>query len=89
MKIEYYDKYIGVDKLDTSIIDRFFKDRVPTGGFYRAILANDSFSAVDRADDININLIPQIVKYINNNIPMSCYGSYAKVDKWLFGGKND
>ena len=91
MKIEYHDKSIGVDKLDLNllvyIIKRFFEDRVPPSGFYRAILANDLFSAVDKADDINVNLIPQIVRYIFNNVPMSCYGSYTKVDKWLSGGK--
>jgi len=67
-------------------LDRYVNDRIPTGGFLRAVLANDLFEAVGRADIFNQRALVQICGYIYNDIPSSCWGSYEIVDKWLEKG---
>lgn len=64
-------------------LDRYLINGIPTGGFLRAVLANDLFVAVGTADDNNIVLLPLIIKYIYNNFSRTRWGSYAIVDTWL------
>ena len=64
-------------------IDRYVKDRIPTGDFLRAVLANDLREAFGRADAENIATMYQIVSYCWNEIPGKCWGSHEKVDSWL------
>lgn len=53
------------------------------GGFLTSVLENDLTGAVGRADHINIKRLPDIVKYIYNNIPSNVWGSRAIVEKHL------
>ena len=64
-------------------LKRYVENKIPTGGFLRAVLANDLFEAVGRADAVNRHILFDICSYIYNDIPSSCWGSYEKVDKWL------
>jgi hypothetical protein len=64
-------------------LDRYVEHRIPTGGFLRAVLTNDLFGAVSRADQYNVVAIPDIVKYIYNQLPAGCWGSEEIVDRWL------
>ena len=66
-------------------IDRYAKQRVPVGSFLAALLSNDLSQTVACADDVNINLIPEYVRYLYNNVPSACWGSPEKVDAWLKG----
>ena len=68
-------------------LDRYVEDRIATGGFLHAVLTNDLFGAMERADEFNRDDLYNIVKYIFNHIPGECYGSKAKVSKWLKGAK--
>lgn len=52
------------------------------GGFLTAVLGNDLVGAVSRADHISIKLIPDIVKYIYNELPTGCWGSPETVKRW-------
>ena len=64
-------------------LGRYVKDKIPTGGFLEAVLSNDLVGAVGRADSENIQRIPEIVKYIYNNLPSNCWGDTETVTKWL------
>jgi len=64
-------------------LDRYVKHKIPTGGFLEAVLSNDLVGAVSRADSINSQRIPEIVKYIYNNLPSNCWGNNETVTKWL------
>ncbi len=64
-------------------LKRYVKQRIPTGGFLRAVLENDLFRAIDRADDDNRRDIHEICMYIYNEIPLTCWGSPEKVEQWL------
>ena len=64
-------------------LDRYVNDKIPTGGFLEAVLSNNLVEAVGRADSNNIQRIPEIVKYIYNNLPSNCWGDKETVTKWL------
>jgi len=58
----------------------------PTGGFLRAVLTNDLRGAFQRADDINLQAMPEIVGAIYWETPNGCNGSPEKVDAWMAKG---
>ena len=64
----------------------YFVDRVPTGDFLRAVLANDFAQAVLRADPESFADLRAIALFIVNVAPAGSHGSYAAVDDWLAGG---
>jgi len=64
-------------------IDRYVDDKIPTGGFLYAVLTNNLFEAIDRADHINLPNLQDICSYIYNFTPTACWGSPEKVKEWL------
>jgi hypothetical protein len=66
-------------------LDRYVQHRIPTGGFLEAVLCNDLFGAVRKADHINKTQLPEICSYIYMDIPGNCWGSPQKVKEWLEG----
>lgn len=73
----------GVPEHTKDAIDRYVKNRLPPGGFLTAVLSDKLFDAVGRADHINVNALPNIVKYIYNELPSGCHGSPEAVEAWL------
>lgn len=63
-------------------IKYYILDGRPTGSFLYALLSNDLFAAVERADDINQGYIVNWVKFLFNYAPAGCYGSPEKVLHW-------
>ena len=61
----------------------YARDKCPTGGFLYAVLTNDLFEAIGRADDFNRAALFDICNYIYNELPLSCWGSKDKVKQWL------
>jgi hypothetical protein len=59
-------------------------DHLRVGGFLQAVLANDLFLAVQRADAKSLASLPAIVNYVRNYLPFPCQGSAAKVHEWLY-----
>jgi len=77
---------MNYDKIKPEIIAsirRYADQHCPTGDFLRAVLENDLKEAVGRADDYNIRVIPEIVRYCYNEIPCNCWGSPERVKTWL------
>jgi len=64
-------------------IDDYVKHGWNPGGFVTAVLANDLMNSFGRADEENQVAMLSIVKYVYNNTPMSCHGSYEAVNAWL------
>jgi len=68
-------------------LDLYARHGVPTGGFLRAVLNNDLFESVGRADHQSLKALPVICCYIHNCLPGNCWGSADKVqthiDHWL------
>lgn len=52
------------------------------GGFLEAVFANDLFAATARADSECLKILPTFVKWIYNEAPHTCHGSYEIVKNW-------
>ena len=52
------------------------------GGFLTAVLNNDLFGAVTRADELNVQVLPEIVRYVYNELPASCWGSTERMEAY-------
>ena len=68
-------------------LELYVNDKIPTGDFVRAVLANDLKGAFGRADMNNRYALFDIVAYVVNELPYTCRGSYERVDRWLKGEK--
>lgn len=66
-------------------LDRYVEHRIPTGGFLQAVLENDLFAAMGKADVYNRQSLFDIVEYIYNELPRACWGSPDAVETWLEG----
>jgi hypothetical protein len=64
-------------------MDRYINHGIKPGSFLSAVIRNDLCDAIGRADDINIHLIPDYVRYFYNDAPSACWGSPAKFESWL------
>ncbi len=64
-------------------IRQYVDHRVPPGGFLFAVLSNDLYEAVGRADDLNRANLPAIAEYVRWNIPVACRGSVEAVRAWI------
>jgi len=65
-------------------ITQWVKNGIEPGDFLHAVLTNNLVGAVARADNTNINLLPNYIRFFNNETPMDCWGS---VDLYLAWAK--
>lgn len=83
------------DPYDTSLVPEPLKESLeayqtqgrPTGDFLRAVLENDLFQAVHRADPHNLRILPAIAAHVHETLPTDCYGTKDKVADWLEGAR--
>lgn len=61
----------------------YVKGEEAPGGFLYAVLSNDLFQAIGRADTEMKPLIPLLVHYIHWEVPGSCHGSHEHVKRWI------
>jgi hypothetical protein len=64
-------------------LDRYVNQKYLPGGFLMAVLSNDLFGAVGRADSENLAALPDIVKYVYNQMPANSWGSQELVYKFV------
>ena len=64
-------------------LQRYFEERIPTGDFLYAVLTNNLFLAIGRADDKNLQKIKEICGFIYNELPSGTWGNKEKVENWL------
>lgn len=57
--------------------------RIPTGGFLEAVLSNDLFGAIGRADTENSQAIHAICTFVYNRLPSGSWGSPERYRNWL------
>lgn len=63
----------------------YVNNRQQTGGFLAAVLCNDLFAAIGKADKESLAAIREIVVFIHMEVPSPCYGNAAAVDAWING----
>ena len=75
--------YEGINPKIIASIRRYADEHVAPGGFLVAVLSNSLSGAVFTADDDNLNVLPEIVRYCYNEIPGDCWGSLDIVRQWV------
>lgn len=68
-----------------SALDRYVNQRIQPGGFLTAVLSNDLFGAVAKADSANKLALYDICQYIYNEVPGNAWGSYDAVRVYIKG----
>ena len=61
----------------------FVTYRKRPGGFVLAVLRNDLVGAFRAADQPNLRGLGDVLRYLHQEVPSSCWGSAAKVEAWL------
>lgn len=82
--------YEQVPQRTLDALDLWAEMAIPPGGFLKAVLQNDLFSAVGRADVENLRALPRIVEYCYNELPATCWGSpenYQKHEEGKLDGR--
>jgi hypothetical protein len=64
-------------------LDRYVEHKILPGGFLMKVLSNDLFGAVGQADSENAAALPDIVRYIYNQLPANAWGSQDLVYKFV------
>lgn len=64
-------------------LKRYEHDKIPTGGFLRAVLENDLMGAIGKADINNRHRLHDICKFVYNNLPSDIHGDRERVAKHL------
>jgi len=72
-----------MNELTKASLDRYVKNKIPTGDFLRAVLENNLFMSFSRADLENGRDLREIVQYVYKELPGDCWGSVEKVTNWL------
>ncbi len=61
----------------------YVNNRQQTGGFLTAVLSNNLFTAIGKADSESLAAIREIVVFIHMEVPSPCYGSEQAVTAWI------
>ena len=66
----------------------YLEHGIKPGGFLTAIICNDLFGAITRADMLNIELIADWVFFFHNHAPSGSYGSEKIMNDWIEKKRN-
>lgn len=72
-----------IEERHKAAIERYVKDGCPTGRFLQYVLENDLSNSFGFADEHSRENLYDIVKYLYNEVPGSCWGSKEKVKNWM------
>lgn len=74
---------MSIDIYVLEALERYVKDGIEPGSFTRAVLENDLRKAIKTAHVLNRQTIPDIIEWLDDNAPASCWGSAFRVEKWM------
>ena len=64
-------------------MERYIEHGIQPGSFLTAVLCNNLKESFAQADDFNQQLMFEIVSWMYNEAPLMCWGSPARVRKWI------
>ncbi len=76
------------DKLPAHLRDgvrRYIEDHGGVGDFLTAVIQNDLWGAIRRADGVSLVALPTIVAWFYWEAPGNCWGSKEKHEAWIEG----
>jgi len=79
------DTYKDIPEYVISSLERYIEHRTPPGSFVAAILENDLFTAIGRADTESLKALKGIVTLIHCHVRGDCWGNKENVKDWLKG----
>lgn len=80
---DYMQRPINIPEVTMDTLDLYVNRGIPTGGFLYAVLTNDLFDAVVKADPMNRAALKDICTYVYNDLPQDCWGSRTNVAAWI------
>ena len=78
------EKY-NVPEIIAQSIKDYVEGRLPVGSFLQAVICNNLFDAINRADDESASCLQGIVRIFYNQTPTACWGSVKRYNDWLIG----
>lgn len=78
----YPNEHHRIPEVTMGALERYVLQGIPTGSFLEAVLSNDLFDAMARADACNMEALPAIVGYIAQRFPRGCYGTRETYVAW-------
>lgn len=81
MNVDYFDYSLIPENMMKSL-KSYIENGDKVGGFLTAILTNDLFGAVARADMTNKPIIPNYVNFLVWESPYNCHGNDECVKNW-------
>lgn len=64
-------------------LERYFLQRIPTGGFLRRVLSGDRDGAIAAADATSRGSVDHLFAFLDNVAPAGSFGTPEAVDSWL------
>ena len=64
-------------------LERYVNYGVKPGDFLSAVLSNDLFGAIGRADHISLSFLPKICSFVYNELPGNYWGSRENMKEWI------
>ncbi len=80
------NEYAGIPEITLGALTRYVEQGIPPGSFLTAVLKNDLFDAMSRADMNNRYALHTICMYIYNKIPSTAWGNEERVSAWIESG---
>lgn len=79
-----FENYTAIPSHTQSALQRYVECGIMPGGFLQAVLSNDLMRAVNSADNYNRAAIPDIAKFVYNELPMAAHGSEEKIVSYCY-----
>jgi hypothetical protein len=76
-------KVSGIPEHMLDAVAGYVDDHYPVGSFLQAVISNDLFRAVSKADDLNRDRLVNYVAFFYNYAPASCWGSPEAYASWV------
>lgn len=76
-------RYPLIQERHFDALDRYLNCGIRCGYFLNSVLENDLVTAVNSADGESLAALPQIVKFVYNELPSPCWGDKKKVNDWI------
>ena len=80
-----YDRCPNAAQMGAGVA-RYIEEGCESGGFLFALFSGDLFEACARADPGNLYALVAWFYWVRDHAPSGCYGSTAKVEKWMTAG---